>query len=113
VCFFSGTASLLFYFILDVDWKLFMIELRKLDNDNFKSFLHDHYSSCDGFISFTPDNYPEIMNQIKNKGDEFEQAVSAVIRYLTTDETLESIEEWVHDDWRGNGYRGLDYKIVE
>jgi hypothetical protein len=87
------------------------------DNAKFQEFLHEHYTSYDGFMSFTPNNYRDFRDAIVKHGDDFEQALGSLIRFKAGEETepceFVSIEETVHEDWQGNGYGGLDYKIVE
>lgn len=82
-----------------------------IGNDDFEKFLKDHYSSCDGFISFTPDSGWAILNAIQYDTDEMDQALSAVINYLTNDK-YDDIENYIYETWSGNGYGGLDYKII-
>lgn len=100
-------------FEVEVDKKELNKTLDKLATDlEFRQFLTDNFSSRSGFISFTPDNYSEIVEQIETENDHLAQSVGAVIRYLATQETLDNIEEMVYDHWQGNGYGSLDYKIV-
>ncbi len=95
------------------------------DNKDFATFLHDNYTSYDGFWSFTPNNYAGIVEALTKPTDEHglqqqtchhDQALSAVITYLAKNNIKQhggvSIEEMLHEDWEGNGYSGLDYKIV-
>ncbi len=84
-------------------------ELKKLeDNAEFQEFLHEHFTSYDGFMSFTPNNYSDLAHEIKSQGDEEYQAISALIRFLAG-EGLKDINGDVWEDWQGNGYEGLDY----
>ncbi|MDP2720537.1 MAG: hypothetical protein Q8O75_01160 [bacterium] len=92
--------------------------LKSLKNDKkFEEFLRENYTSYDGFMSFTPNNYPDLYNEITGEGREFEQAIGALITYLAKSNITEhggySIEEMIHEDWQGNGYNGLSYSIVE
>lgn len=103
-------------FKIELDKKGFMAELKKLENDSkFKEFLIDNYRSRDGFISFTPDNYSEILESITEEKSDFEQSISAVLNYLIpeSESYYESLEGQIYEIWRGNGYGGLDYKIIE
>ncbi len=93
--------------------------LEKLDslkeNPKFAEFLKEHYTSYDGFISFTPNNFSELREQIVNEGDEFTQSIGALIRFVTGEADcpnclFQEIEEAIHEDWQGNGYGGLDYE---
>src|SRR3990172_10375324 len=49
------------------------------ENQEFKEFLAENYTSYDGFMSFTPNNYNEIRENILSTGSEYEQSISAVI----------------------------------
>ena len=101
---------------LDFEVKLSITELLQVvknleANEEFKTFLHDHYTSYDGFMSLTPNNYRDFKEAIVNRGNDFDQALGSLIRYLAG-KNLQDIEETVYEDWQGNGYGGLDYKIV-
>ena len=91
--------------------------LKNLETDQeFSKYLKDNFTSYDGFMSFTPNNYHDLKTQIVGEGDEYSQALGALITYLG--KNIEhgggtSIEEMVFDSWQGNGYGGLDYKIEE
>lgn len=103
-------------FEIELDKKGFMAELKKLENDSkFKQFLIDHYRSRDGFISFTPDNYSGILESITEEKGSFDQSISAVLNYLipACEDYYESVEVQMYEIWQGNGYGGLDYKIIE
>jgi hypothetical protein len=107
-------------FTATINKRLLMKKLDELKNDiSFNDFLHERYSSRDGFWSFTPNNYKELRETIENSGDHFEQAIGAVITYLAqdvlsdSDEYYDRIESTIHEYWQGNGYCGLDYRFVE
>lgn len=98
-------------FIVTIDKRLMLETLAKLNgNEEFEKYLHEHFTSYDGFMSFTPNNYKELSEEILGEHDDYIQAVSALIRFLAKDETDE-IETDMHEEWAGNGYGGLDYKI--
>lgn len=103
---------------ITIDLEKFNSTLESLKNDQeFDKFLHDNYTSYDGFWSWTPNNYPELYEQIKTQGNRYDQAMSAVINYLIYKEfkntnLTNSIEYYVYDNWQGNGYGGLDYKTL-
>ena len=88
--------------------------IKKLESDpEFHKFLKDKYTSYDGFISFTPNNYQNLKEAIENNNDESDQAIGALIQYLTKNlNTLNKIEEYAYNYWQGNGYCGLDYEII-
>lgn len=81
------------------------------DDKEFGQYLKDNYTSYDGFMSFTPNNYPELSEQIVSQGNEFEQSLGALVTFLVGRATLKEIEFDVYETWSGNGYAGLDYKI--
>jgi hypothetical protein len=113
-------------FEVDINKKELMAKLEELKNDQgFEKYLHDHFTSYDGFWSNTPNNYNDLVNEIKTWGKstntidgygrEFDQAIGALITYLAglnNKYNDYSIEEMVANRWQGNGYGGLDYKIV-
>ena len=100
-------------FTLTINKKLFMDRVKKLaDDKKFATFLHEHYTSYDGFMSFTLNNYNELLEQIVTEGREYTQSVSAVIRFLTEDKAC-NIEQEIFENWLCNGYGGLDYEIVK
>jgi len=105
---------------IDFDLTINKKELNKVlkdleHNQDFKNFLKENYSSYDGFMSFTPNNYNEIKENIENNGMEAEQSISAIINYLVmiARNTLHEIEETIYEEWNCNGYGGLDYNISE
>lgn len=72
---------------LDIDLKVsnkFLPGLvDKLKNDeDFHQYLKDHFTSCDGFMSFTPNNIKDWINEIENESSEFEQSIGAGLSYL-------------------------------
>lgn len=101
-------------FNLVIDKKKMIEQVLKLNGEvKFEEYLHEKFTGGDGFISFTPNNYTDILNEIQKDGDERDQAISAVISYLAGSETLDNTEMLVLDDWRSQGYYGLDYTIEE
>lgn len=80
------------------------------DSEEFATFLHEHYSSRDGFWSHTPDNYDYLRSEILTHGNRFEQALSALTNFLCRD-VLRDIETDVYEYWSCNGYCGLNYEI--
>jgi len=100
-------------FTLTINLLSMMGELKALkDNKEFSKFLHDNYTSYDGFMSFTPNNYKELRLQILEGDSEHDQSISALITFLSKD-NIKEIEGDILEDWGCNGYGGLDYKIVE
>ena len=98
-------------FVMTIDKKLMAKALKELEgNVVFEKWLHEHFTSCDGFVSFTPNNFMELSEEILGEHDKYDQALSAMIRFLAMNDT-ESIEEDMHEEWAGNGYGGLKYTI--
>lgn len=101
-------------FTLEVDSEAMIAALDALDDSaEFAKYLRDNFSSRDGFWSWTPDNFAELRESIVNDGEHYSQSVGALLSYLIGEETLNDIEESVHDHWSSNGYMGLDYSIED
>ena len=99
-------------FVLDINKSGLLRALKKLENNkDFEQYLKDNFSSYDGFWSFTPNNYKELYKEITTEGDEYCQSISALIWYLAKD-SKKDIELEIYEEWSGNGYGGLDYKLV-
>lgn len=89
-----------------------MATLYSLETTEFKDFLAENFSDRDGFWSWTPNNYPELMDAIKNKTDKLDQSICAVIQYfISKSENDREIDREVQEYWQANGYMGLDYKL--
>lgn len=86
-------------------------------NKEFQDFLYERYSTRDGFISFTPNNYDALLYQLETEGDEYVQAISALMNFLAYDKSeyglYESIEGYIYDRWQSDGYDNLDYRVDE
>ena len=101
-------------FTVDIDEAKLREALEALrENKDFGAYLRENFTTRDGFISSTPDNYGELHEAITKHGREHDQALGALITYLAKG-NLEphggcSIEEMIHEDWQGNGYGGLEY----
>ena len=78
------------------------------DKAEFRQFLEDNYSSRDGFISFTPDTPERLLEEIRINGDEYEQAISAVLRYANRHiidcNLLDTVEYQVYENFTSNVY---------
>lgn len=80
-------------FILDIDEPKMFDALDNLKgNKEFELFLYENFTSCDGFWSNTPNNYDDLVYQIKTGGDEYDQSVGALISFLVGNEPLGNIE---------------------
>jgi hypothetical protein len=98
-------------FTLEIDKRIFDQVVSDLKDDKaFEKFLHDNYTSYDGFMSFTPNTYSELVEQIRTHGNEYDQAIAAVVTFFTHDERAD-IEEEIYGSWAGNGYGGLEYTV--
>jgi hypothetical protein len=101
-------------FNLVIDKRAMIKALKSLKNDvGFNTWLREKFTSYDGFWSHTPNNYFDLCDELINEsGEEYDQSIGALITYLAGDKTLDDIEYMIHDDWQGNGYGGLNYKVV-
>lgn len=106
------TDSLDFNLIIDRDKLLKYLTTIK-NNKDLATFLIDHYRSRDGFISYTPDNIEELIEEIVNEGDSEDQAISALINYLIDTDAIYDLEYQIYEDWSCNGYGDLEYKYVK
>lgn len=98
-------------FVVTIDKREMVKTLKKLaGNKKFDGWLNANFSSYDGFISFTPNNYRELSEEILGNGREYYQAISALIRFLAKTEYRE-IEQDMYGEWASNGYNGLKYTI--
>lgn len=101
-------------FNMCIDEQGMLENLSNLKNDDkFHQFLKDNYSSYDGFMSFTPNNYDELFNEISNE-EHYHQSIAALIAYLLKQNKFDSIN-WeqnnTYDYWSSNGYMGLNYTV--
>ena len=112
---FTGTSSPREYnfstdtldFIANVDVKGMLKYLKdNQNNEKLKDYLYDKFTSHDGFVSFTPNNIEDITHEIKTKGKEYEQAISAILNYINANVLL-GIEIYVYDEFRSN--RHVEY----
>jgi hypothetical protein len=60
-----------------------LIEYCLKNEEKFAKFLKDHYTSCDGFISFTANNIPDLMEDAES--DDM-TAWGAMVSYLVSNE---------------------------
>ena len=81
--------------------------LKKLSEnlEDFKKYLHDNFTSCDGFWSYTPNNWEDFKHEVLNKGEEYDQSVGAGITYLVGEESLSNLEYYIYGEAVGNGYQ--------
>lgn len=75
--------------VMDVTYsKTKILQLIKKDNETFNQFLKDKYSSYDGFMSFTSNNFDDWLVDFE---DNNVRAVGAVLRFLFID--------WINEDY--------------
>lgn len=102
--------------VVTLNKKKLVEKTRKLCQERlFIQYLEDNFTSCDGFMSFTPNNPKDLLESIEAENDEFDQSLGAILTYLAVShdtDWYETIEGGVHEDWQGNGYGGLDYKVI-
>lgn len=67
-------------------------QFAKVNKDDFDSFLYKHFTSYDGFHSYTPNNFDDWLKDFK---DNTPQSIGAVLTYLFLDEI---------DDFRDSFY---------
>ena len=81
-------------FELELDWDSFVENVIKYIDKNkeeFDKYLHDNYTSYDGFNSFTSNNFDSWLNDFNNKRI---QEIAAVISFIIDKEyTKQQIEE--------------------
>ena len=82
---------------LEFDLTIDRLELlNKLDelalDEKFEQYLREHFTSRDGFWSYTPNNYDELRDEIKYSYKKLNQSVGALISYLVGVDKLHEIE---------------------
>lgn len=81
-------------FELELDWNLFHQRILAYTNNNkeeFEVYLKDNYTSYDGFMSFTANNYEAWLEDFNNKRV---QEIAAVLSFIINKEyTQEQIQE--------------------
>lgn len=92
------TDSVNFTFEYTDDLKDFLFKY-VYENDSFKLFLADRYTSYDGFISFTPNKWSEWLEGWNN--NEW-KCVSALLRFVIeqeiTESEIEHLWHWFNED---------------
>lgn len=100
-------------FTANIDKRGMIAYLNSLAGDKeFEKWLYENFTSRDGFWSYTPNTYQGISNAIRDQNDEHDQALGVLIQWAGTIANGEGIEDMICEDWRCNGYRGLDYQIA-
>lgn len=84
------TDSINFEFSYSENIKEYLLEQAK-DNENFVKFLKDNYTSCDGFISFTPNDYDEWFEGFNNNDW---RCVAALLRFVFSYLTFRQLENY-------------------
>lgn len=105
-------------FDCEIDETLLLNELSSLASDtNFNTWLHDNFTSYDGFWSYTPNNYQDLYTAITTNNNEYIQAIGALCTYIMeknfkSRNVENTIEMSIWENWQGNGYYGLNYTTV-
>jgi hypothetical protein len=82
--------------------KRHVLKFAKDNQEGFNIYLKEHYSSYDGFISHTANNYPEWLEDFKNNNS---QAIGAVLTYIfTVADELDDIREDFYEQCQSNIY---------
>jgi hypothetical protein len=82
--------------------KRHVLKFAKDNQEAFNIYLKKHYSSYDGFISHTANNYPEWLEDFKDNNS---QAIGAVLTYIfTVADELDDIRENFYEQCQGNMY---------
>ena len=90
--------------VLDITYnKRKLLKFAKDEREDFNTFLHKNYTSYDGFMSFTANNYDEWLEDFKI--NEF-RSIGAILSY--------TFEGWEHEyentfDWYVREQMGYDY----
>lgn len=93
---------------IDVDLDKLLVYLEKFDNKaEFDRFLHERFTSRDGFMSFTPNNIMDFNEVIEGVSDEFKEDFDKCVTILagwyltreclTEDEYLDQMYDRVHE----------------
>lgn len=102
-------------FRANIDMKAMYKYLEGLEHSTeFTQWLRDNYSSRDGFISFTPDTWLELSQEIRGHHRNETQAIGALMRWAGLQSNPENfdymgnIEGHIYEEWNGNGWGGLE-----
>ena len=105
-------------FTVKIDQRKMVKYLKSLENNaDYAQYLRDNYSSCDGFWSWTPDTWRGTLEAITAHSEYEDQAIGALIRWAGLQSNPENfaymgnIEGAINENWRGNGYGGVDYWV--
>lgn len=89
------TDNVIFTFNYSDNLKTYLYCHAEANKADFEYFLEKHYTSRDGFISFTPNNWGE---WLEGWNDDEWKCVSALLRFFIEDSFSESeIESWEYD----------------
>jgi hypothetical protein len=82
--------------------KRHVLKFAKDNQDGFNIYLKNKYSSYDGFISYTANNYTEWLEDFKDNNS---QAIGAVLTYIfTVADELDDTREAFYEQCQGNIY---------
>lgn len=85
------TDSIEFTFEYDNSLKSYLAKYAEDNKEDFDWFLHDNFTSRDGFYSFTPNNYVEWLEGYNENNT---QCVSALLTYFLHNECYEETERY-------------------
>lgn len=85
------TDSIEFTFEYDDSLKSYLAKYAEDNKDDFDQWLHDNFTSRDGFYSFTPNNYTEWFDGFNENNT---QCVSALLTYFLHNECYEETERY-------------------
>lgn len=99
------TDSIGFTFEYDDSLKSYLAKYAKDNIEDFYWFLYDNFTSCDGFYSFTPNDYDEWLEGYNENNT---QCVSALLTYFLNNECdednerygfIEQVDELIREDF--------------
>lgn len=85
------TDSIEFTFEYDDSLKSYLAKYAEDNKNDFDQWLHDNFTSRDGFYSFTPNNYTEWFDGFNENNA---QCVSALLTYFLHNECYEETERY-------------------
>ena len=85
------TDSIGFVFEYEDSLKSYLAKYAEDNKDDFDKWLHDNFTSRDGFYSFTPNNYAEWLEGYNENNT---QCVSALLTYFLHNECDEDMERY-------------------
>lgn len=96
-CFYNfETDAIEFTLRFNDDFKNYFLEYAEGTREIFDKYLHDNFTTRDGFISFTPNNYDEWLDGFN---DDDARCVSALLGYFLNNESdVDNNRYWFAED---------------